>query len=133
MTHLVALPLAEDEALQMLAPAKSPKTDSGDRFDLGAVVRAGSPFKVTANGVPVGAYVVQGFGDVLWATAAAGSAAFDLIAVMNQFVHVQAKAAGFTELAIRTERRGLVRKAKRLGWKVTRQDGAQYFLRKSIQ
>lgn len=131
---IVAVPLDRAAAACMLGSAKSAKTDRAGRFDLSSLIRSGSPFKVEAGqGGDVAAYVLQAYGDVLWVTAAAGRASFDLVQVLDELVTVQARAAGFSAVAFRTERRGLVRKAKRQGFEITRREGEQYFLRKQIQ
>jgi hypothetical protein len=119
------------EAVRLLAAAKSGKTDGAGLFDLGDLVEEGEAFKVIADGATVAAYVLAGVGSSLWITAAAGRAGFDLTAVLDGLVMNQAGA--FDQVAFRTERPGLVRKARRLGYQVARREGRAYFLRKSTR
>lgn len=119
------------EAEVILAPAKSHKTDSGDLFNLGELLDQGTAYKVIApDGPTVAAYVLMPCGSTLWITAAAGRAAFDLVGVISALVINQA--GEFDHVGFRTERAGLVRKALRLGYQVTRREGRAYFLRKNI-
>jgi hypothetical protein len=119
------------EAAQLLAGLKSAKTDSADRYDLAEVIAAGHAYKiVTARGQAVACYVLARLGARLWIMAAAGRAAFDLTGAINALVAAQA--AGCESIGFRTERPGLVRKAERLGYQVTRQEGSAYYLRKNI-
>lgn len=120
------------EAALLLAGLINPKSDREGRFSLGEIIAAGQPFKiVTAAGETVAAYVLAQLGVNLWIMAAAGRAAFDLTGAINALVDVQA--AGFQWIGFRTERRGLVRKAQKHGYQVTRQEGGAYYLRKNIE
>lgn len=120
------------EAELILAPAKSHKTDSGNLFNLADVIDQGEAYKVMApDGSTVAAYVLMPCGSTLWITAAAGRAAFDLVGAISALVINQARE--FDQMGFRTERAGLVRKAQRLGYQVTRREGRAYFLRKKIE
>jgi hypothetical protein len=120
------------EALRLLAAAKSDRTDGGNLFDLGDLVEEGEAFKVIApDGATVAAYVLAGIGSSLWITAAAGRAGFDLCAVLDGLVMNQGRA--FDQIAFRTERPGLVRKARRLGYQIARREGRAYYLRKNTR
>lgn len=127
-----AVMCAPGEAAVLLAGLKSAKTDSQNRYSLAEVIGAGQAYKiVTAAGETVAAYVLAQLGVNLWIMAAAGRAAFDLTGAISALVDAQA--AGFQWIGFRTERRGLVRKAQRHGYQVTRQEGGAYFLRKNIE
>lgn len=125
--------LCQREACRLLAGVKSPKTDAADRIDLAALVSRGAAYQVRGeHGKTIAAYLVQAEQGALWITAATGRASVDLVSVIDAAAASQARACGLSSLAFRTERRGLVRKAQRIGYRITSQDGNQYFLRKSI-
>lgn len=120
-------------AERLLAAAQSPKTDGEGRFSLADMVARGQAYLVySSEGETVAAYLVEPSGDALWITAAAGRAPDNLVAILSRFAEHQAYERGFVAVGFRTERRGLVRKALRIGYAITRQDGDEYFLRKSI-
>lgn len=129
-----ALPLNDPAlACRLLAAAQSSRTDAAGQYHLADMVRAGVPFRVYDDeNRPVAAYLLQPQGDALWIMAAAGRAAVDLVAVLCDLTTRQARIAGYAAVGFRTERRGLVRKATRHGFTITRQEDGQYFLRKRI-
>lgn len=119
------------DVMGYLLAIKSPKTDHADVIDLADIIARGRTFRIVApSGETVGAYVLAAFGPLLWVMAAGGQAAFDVTRAILALVEVQA--AGFEEIGFRTERRGLVKKAQRHGYRVTANEGRAYFLRKSI-
>jgi hypothetical protein len=121
-----------DEAHRLLVAAKSDKTDSAGLFDLGELVGQGEAFKVIApDGSTVAAYLLDPVGTTLWITAAAGRAGFDLTSAVDALVMGQGQA--FEQIAFRTERPGLVRKARRIGYRVARREGAAFYLRKNTR
>lgn len=130
-----AAPLVDRAAAcRALAPAQSTRTDASGRWDLAALVRRGAAYEVRdESGRQVAAYLVEASNGALWITAAAGRAPHNLVAVLAGLVEHQARACGFKGVGFRTERRGLVRKAGRVGFVLERQDGNEYFLRKTIQ
>ncbi len=128
-----AIQIGHDDACRLLAAAQSPRTDAAGRFSLPDLVGRGRAYQISGDGEPVAAYLVEVAGDALWITAAAGRAPDDLVAVLSRFAVHQAFDRGLSAVAFRTERRGLVRKARRIGYQITRQDGNEYFLRKTLQ
>ena len=121
-------------ALRLLAAAQSPKTDGEGRFCLSGLVASGQAYEVyNSLGDTVAAYVVEPSNGALWITAAAGKARDNLVVILSRFAEHQAYDLGLSAVGFRTERRGLVRKALRIGYTITRQDGNEYFLRKSIK
>lgn len=133
MTHRTVF-LTDDEAVRHLAPAKSAKTDRADRFALADVVRAGLAYRVVgAAGDHLAALVLQPFGAALWITAAAGRAGMPLCPLIDQFATEAARVGGYRAVAFRTERRGLVARARALGYEVERQNEHTYIMKKSIQ
>lgn len=116
-----------------LSPAQSHKTDQAGRWDLRKLIADGSPVRlVDQDGQTAAAYVVQPFGRTLWITAAAGRAGFPLCPEIDQFATAQARQGNYAALAFRTERAALVMVTERLGYRVQRQDGASYYMRKSL-
>lgn len=63
----------------------------------------------------------------LWVEGAVGGGEADMTAIGLRFIEDTAHQAGCTEVAFQTSRRGLVRKAERLGYQVR-----GYILRKAI-
>lgn len=119
------------EALGLLAPIRGRRTDAQGRFDLADLIARGAAYKIVDGaGVVLGAYVLDANWPLLWITAGAGRADVDMTAVIDALVTAQG--GGFAEVGFRTERPGLVRKARRLGYQVTSRDGPAYFLRKSL-
>jgi hypothetical protein len=117
--------------MPLLAAIPSRKTDREGRYSLQECIASGDVFKVTHNGVTVAAYVLNPIADVLWISAFGGRARFDLVAALAALVEQQA--GQFDAIGFRTERPGLVRKAMRHGYRVARQEGAAYFLRKNLR
>jgi hypothetical protein len=92
----------------------------GDDFE--AAMRRGQCFKVlSASGKKVGAYVLQPCGGEVWISAGAGSADFDLTVVMSALIDQQSQ--DFDSIAFQTRRRGLVRKARQLGYRIAGEVG----------
>jgi len=120
-------------ACRLLAGVKSAKTDAADKIDLAALVARGAAYQVRGDhGKTIAAYLLEASNGALWITAATGRASVCLVRVIDAAASSQARACGLSSLAFRTERRGLVRKAERIGYRVTRQDGKEYFMRKTI-
>jgi hypothetical protein len=119
------------EVMPLLAAIPSAKTDSRGAIKLQDCIDAGMVFKITQDGETVAAYILTPLGNLLWITAFGGRAGFDLVAALA--VLVEQQGGEFDAIGFRTERRGLVRKAMRHGYKVTRQEGAAYFLRKNLR
>lgn len=103
----------------------------GDDFE--AAMRSGQCYKVIDGaGQAVGAYVLRTCGAEVWIAAAAGRAAFDLTAVLSALVDLQARA--FDSIAFQTRRPGLIRKARRYGYREAGRVGEQgIIMRKIIQ
>jgi hypothetical protein len=120
-----------DEARGLLASLKSRKTDQDNRFTVDEMLAHGPAFKIQGpDGEALGAYVTAPKWPLLWLSAFAGRADFDLTAALDALLAVQGR--GFKQLGFRTERPGLMRKALRLGYQVTRREGRAYYLRKNI-
>jgi hypothetical protein len=120
-------------AVRLLGPAKSAKTDHADQFDLADVVRAGVAYRVVdPAGAHMAAFVLQPFGQALWITAAAGRAGMPLCTSIDDHATNMARQAGYRRLMFRTERAGLVARARRLGWHLVRQSGRSYYMNKDI-
>ncbi|RFP36155.1 hypothetical protein [Duganella sp. BJB476] len=123
---------APAEVIHLLAAIKSPKTDSEDLFRLDSLIAQGATFKIMdEGGAVVAAYVLGAYGSLLWVLAAAGKAKFDLTAAILNLLEQQG--AGFDAVGFRTERGGLVRKALRHGYHVTKKENRAYFLRKNLR
>jgi hypothetical protein len=126
-----AVQCGPDRARHLLGEIQSDKTDLNRTVDLAQVIAAGSAYAVMDDaGNAVAAYVLVPIGPLLWISAAAGRASFDLSGVIDALVTAQGRE--FDQVGFRTERRGLVRKAERLGYTVRFRDGPAYFLRKNI-
>jgi len=128
-----AIQIGRAEAHRLLSAAQSPKTDAAGQFCLANLVARGVPYEVyNSDGDTAAAFLVERSNDALWITAAAGRAPDNLVAIVSRFAEHQAYERGLSAVGFRTERRGLVRKAMRIGYAITSQDGNEYFLRKSI-
>jgi hypothetical protein len=115
-----------------LQAVKSDKTDSADVFDLADVVGQGITFKLTdEKGATVGAMVLGAYDRLLWVLAAAGRAQFDLSREI--FALIESQGQAFDAVGFRTERPGLVRKARAAGYQITRREGPAFFLRKETR
>ena len=122
------------EACRLLAAAQSAKTDAARRFSLAGLVARGAAYQVfNQRGDVVAAFLVEASNGALWVTAAAGRAPDNLVAILSGFVEHQARECRLSGVGFRTERRGLVRKARAIGYQVTRQEGNEYFMRKTLQ
>ena len=97
-----------------------------------------TPESVAAAGVPLRLDVDGGHATMvlarrgpgarqLWIEGAVGGGDADMTAIGLQFIEDTARQAGCAEVAFQTSRRGLVRKAARLGYEVR-----GYILRKAI-
>lgn len=134
MRYSAFLLLDKPEACRLLAAAQSAKTDRAGRFSLAHLVARGTAYQVlNERGDTVAAYLVEASHGALWITAAAGRARDNLVAVLSRFVEHQARECRMSGVGFRTERPGLVRKALRLGYLVDRQEGNEYFMRKTFQ
>lgn len=120
-----------DEVMPLLAGIPSSKTDSRGAVKLAECIENGLVFKITEDGQAVAAYILTPLAGLLWISAFGGRAGFDLVAALAALVEQQGRE--FDAIGFRTERPGLVRKAARHGYKVTRREGAAYFLRKNIR
>jgi hypothetical protein len=114
----------------LLAAIVSDKTDRNREVDLPALCTVGQVYRVVDHGKTVAAYVLEPRGPLLWISAFGGRADFDLTHVLAALV--EQHGAEFDEIGFRTERRGLVRKAQREGYRVVRQADRQYFMRKKL-
>lgn len=84
-------------------------------------------FKLTAAGRIVGAFATQVHetwdGRVLFVTAAGGLPGHDLTAAMDAWLEAQARGhVAARELRAVTQRRGMVRRLMRAGWRIAEQD-----------
>lgn len=75
----------------------------------------GVPFELQTEGGRL-VMVLETHGDLLWITAAAGQGVADMTRIGLQFIEECARQAGCREVGFTTQRRGLVRKAHRLGY-----------------
>lgn len=131
--HLLSIPDPR-AACRLLAGVKSAKTDAANRVDLPALVARGATYQIRGDdGKPLAVYLLEAHNGALWITAAVGRASDCLVTLIDAAAASQARACGLSCLAFRTERRGLVRKAQRIGYRVTRQNGNEYFMRKTIK
>ncbi len=119
-----------DEARATLACLASEKTDTGGgKYSLDSIMERGQCFVVEGEGGIVAAYVLQAQGPELWVMAAAGAeSGACLTAEMAGQIEARAKAHGFASVGFQTKRRGLVRKAEKLGYEV-----AGYIMRKKTK
>lgn len=123
---------APGEVMDLLRGALSAKTDSQSQFTVEGLVAQGQCFKVTdEGGAIVAAYVLQPVGAVLWILIAAGRAEFDLTRAITALVSIQGRQ--FDYIGFRTERPGLVRKARREGFTITGAASPGYYMRKSLR
>lgn len=129
-----AVPCAPRLARRLLAGLESAKTNSDGDISLDELMaRPGSQAYAVLDGAGrwVAAYTLLPAGAVLWSTAFAGRAGFDLTAVLDGLLMQQA--AEFSAVMFRTERRGLVAKAQRLGWKIDRLEGRAHYMKKEVK
>lgn len=134
MNQVRAMPFADaDQANQVMAAAKSVKTDAGNRFDLRQIIAEGVALHlVDQDGASVGGFVLQPFNNALWITAAAGRAGVPLCPVIDATATDRARLGGYVSVCFKTERRGLVAKTRRLGYHLDRKEGRTYYMRKGI-
>lgn len=119
MIRVDFVPIAEDQAQRLLRPAE---IYSGD-LSAADLVAGSACFAVAVNGRQVGAYalrLVEGEnGATVWIMAAAGSApGVNLVAATLPAIEANAARNGATALAVTTQRRGLIRKMRLLGYEV---------------
>lgn len=95
--------------------------------DVQRIARDGQCFALTADGGAQIAYVLVVRGGQAWINAAKGLGPVDWTALTLPVVELQAKRAGLESVAFQTRRRGLVRKAEKLGYRVT-----GYIMKKDI-
>jgi len=100
------------------------------------IAKAGVSFLISEGGAPTFGIVFEPIGDELLISAAGGSSRhFDLTRAGFALAAVQGQ--GFTAIRFETVRRGLTRRAERLGYKVIgraeRAHGSVYIMRKEIQ
>lgn len=99
--------------------------------DAAAIIQRGTCFAMQRNGETLGAYVLESSGPNLWITAAVGWGDVDLTGEMARLVDLQA--APFEAVMFRTRRRGLVHKARRLGYQVHDESCGRYIMRKGTK
>ena len=119
-----------DEVRAMLAPLESDKTDTGaGKYSVESMIQRGQCFVVGGDTGQVAAYVLQAQGPELWVMAAAGGEQGTCVTTaLTALIEAQARAHGFASVGFQTKRRGLVRKAEKLGYEV-----AGYIMRKKIK
>jgi hypothetical protein len=83
------------------------------------VASRGRAFIIDQGGRPVAGYVLQQIGNELWIDAAAGAGRLDLVALITATVQRQGRE--LDSIGFQTTRRGLVRKARRLGYELAGQ------------
>jgi hypothetical protein len=96
------------------------------------IAAAGVPFIVTEDGTPAFGLVLEPCGPELVITAAGGrSQHFDL--TRAGFALAELQGEGFRAIRFETRRRGLVRRAERLGYALIDKRESVYIMRKAIQ
>lgn len=118
------------EILPFVVRASAYDTTDG-QLDLHAIAANGAAFVLLEEGAPVFGYTLEADGDDLLITAAAGQAEHDLTVIGLRVIERQA--ARFDAVTFETIRPGLVRKARRLGYEITRRTGKVYCMRKRIK
>jgi hypothetical protein len=124
---------APDQVRAMLAAGWTVKTDtSGGREDLDRLLSLGGTYRLQdESGQVLGAYILQENGPELWIVLGAGRADIDLTAVGLALIEAQGRQ--FDSIGFVTRRRGLVRKALKLGFAVVAKNAAVYTLRKTLK
>ena len=97
----------------------------GTDADMLQAARAGRCFELAGDGVRA-VYVLEVHEGSVWVQALRGAGDVDLCEVMDGLVTAQCQ--GFKTMGFQTARRGLMRKATRLGWRVS-----GWILRKEMQ
>lgn len=125
-------PVDPAQVLEHLGRADCLKS-SGGTVTAAEICRAGTTFKVQAEGKTIAAYNLQmAWHDnarVAWVMAAGGhNPRIDITATVTPAIEAQARAWGATEVALNTRRPGLIRKMKKQGFVVT-----SVTMRKKIQ
>lgn len=122
----LVLRAATVEEIAPLIAMAGPFHCDGWPFDAKAVAAGGERFVFERDGMPVCGYVLVIQGREVYIQAAGASEAIDFTKIGLQAI--EAQAANFESVSFMTKRKGLVRKAERLGYEV---DG--YILRKKIK
>ena len=109
--------LTRQQAAQAIAPIAH--LDPCGDADPDQVAAAGIPMRLHVDG---GSLVLvldrRARGRQLWIEAAVGEGSADMTAIGLRYCEETARHAGCTEVAFQTSRRGLKRKAERLGYQV---------------
>jgi hypothetical protein len=111
------------EVLPFVLDAMRYDTGSG-QCDAGQIIAQSDAYLVVQGQNPVAGLLMRRRGSEIYVVAAAGRANIDLSVAMHEIIN-QYKSDEITAVSFTTKRRGLVKKAQKLGYKI---DG--YILRK---
>jgi hypothetical protein len=103
------------EACPLLARVDAFDTTNG-RDTVASMAAVGRCFVLSEDGRDIGAYVLQRQGDECYILAAAGQAEFDMTAALATILEGHAR--GLKSIAFQTRRPGLVRKARKYGYRI---------------
>lgn len=122
--------VSAERVLPLITPIDAYPTCGQSAADL---ARMGRCFVIEQDGRPVAGYVLQVKGDECYVLAAAGSVDFDLTAFGLELI--EAHARGLASVAFQTRRAGLIRKARRHGYRVAGRlaNGMGYVMRKELK
>lgn len=109
MADLQVQAVSQEQALQALQARPVRGQDPA------ALASAGVPFELLTDDGRL-LLVLEDHKPILWVTAATGEGREDMTRTGLEFIEHVARQAGFAEVAFTTTRRGLVRKACRLGY-----------------
>lgn len=101
---------------------------AGVTIDPAEVIEHGTAFIAYENGVPFMGYTLEPDGDELVMTTAAGKSSFDLVRALAILTDVHG--AGYRSIRFQTIRPGLVRKARKFGYRVVAHVADVYVMRK---
>lgn len=107
---------------------------TGGGVDVGAIAQNGRAFLLSEAGRDVLGYTLEVEGRCVWITSAAGRSAVDLTRLMHEVIEAQAD--GFECIQFETRRRGLVRKAEKMGYQIVGEiakPGNGYIMRKNLK
>jgi hypothetical protein len=96
-----------------------------------SMARVGRCFVVSHDGRDVASYVLQRQGSECFVLAAAGSAEFDITAFMAAVL--EGHAHGLSSIAFQTRRPGLIRKARKYGYRIDGRVANGVVMRKELK
>ncbi|UTV53236.1 hypothetical protein [Burkholderia arboris] len=119
-----------ETAAPLLARVDAYDTTNG-RDTVARMAAAGRCFVISQDGRDVAAYVLQRQGDECFVLAASGTVEFDL--TVFGLALIEAHARGLRSVAFQTRRRGLIRKAQKLGYHIAGRAPVGVVMRKELQ